>query len=112
MTHPAVRDLFQTLNRHPAFQDLLAGLVRREDGPFALSGFTPAAKALYLALAWQATERPLLVITETNQTAENLAELTELTRRLDAGEPVELERNDELAAQFIRSIEAGVEQEI
>jgi alpha-galactosidase len=47
---------------------------------------------------------------------ENLAELDELTRRLDAGEPVELERDGaghhELAAQFIRSLETGVEQEI
>ncbi|HLH42402.1 MAG TPA: transcription-repair coupling factor [Bryobacteraceae bacterium] len=77
MTHPAVRDLFQTLSRHPAFQDLLARLVRRENGPFALSGLTPAAKALYVALVWQATERPLLVVTETNQSAENLAELTQ-----------------------------------
>jgi alpha-galactosidase len=43
---------------------------------------------------------------------ENLAELDELTRQLDAGEPVELERHDELAAQFIRSLESGMEQEI
>jgi alpha-galactosidase len=43
---------------------------------------------------------------------ENLAELAELTRRLDAGEPVELERNNELATQFIYSAETGFEQEI
>ena len=52
---------------------------------------------------------------------ENLAELDELTRRLDAGEPVGLDasgtdfgylRHDELAAQFIRSLESGYEQEI
>ena len=49
---------------------------------------------------------------------ENLAELDELTRQLDAGEPIELEtdstdrRDDELAAQFIRSLESDVEQEI
>jgi len=51
---------------------------------------------------------------------ENLAELDELTRRLDAGEPIEPEhgadfaylRRDELAAQFIRSLESGYEQEI
>jgi alpha-galactosidase len=44
---------------------------------------------------------------------ENLAELDELTRQLDAGEPVEPARGaDELAAQFIRSLETGVEQEI
>ncbi len=43
---------------------------------------------------------------------ENLAELDELTRQLDAGEPVELETNDELAAQFIHSLESGAEREI
>jgi alpha-galactosidase len=45
---------------------------------------------------------------------ENLAELDELTRQLDAGAPLghEYERTDELAAQFIRSLEVGVEQEI
>ncbi len=70
MTHPAVRDLFHTLNRHEAFQELIAKLVRREPGPFALSGLTPAAKALYLVLAWQATEKPLLVLADGNQRAE------------------------------------------
>ena len=40
------------------FRKLIAKLVRREPGAFALSGLTPAAKALYLVLIWQATERP------------------------------------------------------
>ncbi|HUC56796.1 MAG TPA: alpha-galactosidase [Streptosporangiaceae bacterium] len=43
---------------------------------------------------------------------ENLAELAELTALLDAGEPVGLERNNELATQFIYSAETGYEQEI
>ena len=76
MTHPAVRDLFQTLSRHPAFQELAQKLVRRETGAFSLAGLTPTAKALYLVLLWQATERPLLVIADGNQRAELLAELT------------------------------------
>jgi transcription-repair coupling factor (superfamily II helicase) len=76
VTHPAVRDLFQTLSRHPAFQELTGKLVRREAGPFSLAGLTPAAKALYLILLWQATERPLLVIADGNQRAELLAELS------------------------------------
>ena len=75
MTHPAVRDLFQTLSRHPAFQDLAGKLLRREAGPFSLAGLTPTAKALYLVLLWQATERPLLVVADGNQRAELLAEL-------------------------------------
>jgi transcription-repair coupling factor (superfamily II helicase) len=77
VTHPAVRDLFLTLSRHPAFQELTGKLVRREAGPFSLAGLTPTAKALYLVLLWQATERPLLVIADGNQRAELLAELTE-----------------------------------
>ncbi len=75
VTHPAVRDLFHTLSRHEAFQELIAKLVRREPGPFALSGLTPAAKALYLVLAWQATEKPMLVLADGNQRAELLTEL-------------------------------------
>ncbi|HUA87066.1 MAG TPA: transcription-repair coupling factor [Bryobacteraceae bacterium] len=77
MTHPGVRDLFQTLSRHQAFQDLAAKLVRRETGAFSLAGLTPTAKALYLVLLWQATERPLLVISDSPQRAESLSELTE-----------------------------------
>ncbi len=104
MTHPAVRDLFHTLNRHEAFQDLVAKLVRREPGPFALSGLTPAAKALYLVLAWQATEKPLLVLADGNQRAELLAELCEaffalLIARAEAGYPQLLPAWDVLPGQ-------------
>jgi transcription-repair coupling factor (superfamily II helicase) len=77
VTHPAVRDLFHTLSRHPAFQELVGKLVRREPGPYSLAGLTPTAKALYLVLLWQATERPLLVISGESQRAELLSELTE-----------------------------------
>jgi transcription-repair coupling factor (superfamily II helicase) len=77
VTHPGVRDLFQTLSRHPAFQELAAKLVRRETGAFSLAGLTPTAKALYLVLLWQSTERPLLVISDSSQRAEALQELTE-----------------------------------
>ncbi len=77
MTHPAVRDLFQTLARHPAFQELTGKLLRHESGPFSLAGLTPTAKALYLVLLWQATERPLLVIADANQRAELLCELNQ-----------------------------------
>ena len=104
MTHPAVRDLFQTLSRHEALQELLARLVRRENGPFALSGLTPAAKALYLVLVWQATERPLLVVVDGNQRAENLAELAHtffelLVDRPEAGRPQLLPALDIVAGQ-------------
>ena len=104
MTHPAVRDLFHTLNRHEAFQDLVARLVRREPGPFALSGLTPAAKALYLVLAWQSTERPLLVLADGNQRAELLSELCDaffdlLIARPEIGRPQLLPAWDVLPGQ-------------
>ena len=104
MTHPAVRDLFHTLNRHEAFQELIAKLVRREAGPFALSGLTPAAKALYLVLAWQATERPLLVLADGNQRAELLTELCDaffdlLIARPEIGRPQLLPAWDVLPGQ-------------
>jgi len=76
VTHPAVRDLFQTLARDAAFQELTGKLLRREPGPFSLAGPTPTAKALYLVLLWQATERPLVLIADSNQRAELLTELT------------------------------------
>jgi transcription-repair coupling factor (superfamily II helicase) len=104
VTHPAVRDLFHTLSRHEAFQDVLATLVRRESGTLALSGLTPAAKALYLVLIWQATERPLLVLADGNQRAELLTEVTEtffdlLVARPESGRPQLLPAWDVLPAQ-------------
>ena len=43
---------------------------------------------------------------------ENLAEWEEIKRALDAGEDLEVERNDELASQFIRALETGAEAEL
>ena len=74
MTHPAIRDLFQSVGRQPAFQDLLRRLTRGEHGPFSLTGLSVAAKALYLTLLYQATERPQLIICDGNQEAESLIE--------------------------------------
>ena len=106
MTHPAVRDLFQTLSRHPAFQDAIAKLLRREEAPLALAGLTPTAKALYLVLLWQLSGRPLVVITDGNQSAENLAELAEtffdlLIGDTGAGRPQLLPALDVLPGQHL-----------
>ncbi|HXP89070.1 MAG TPA: transcription-repair coupling factor [Bryobacteraceae bacterium] len=104
MTHPAVRDLFHTLSRHEAFQSLVAQLLRHEPGPFALSGLTPTAKALYIVLLWQMTERPLVILAGDNQRAEQLAELTEtffdfLVGRPEVGRPLLLPALDTLPGQ-------------
>jgi alpha-galactosidase len=43
---------------------------------------------------------------------DNLAEWEQVKRALDAGEELEVERGDELASQFIRALETGVEAEL
>ena len=43
---------------------------------------------------------------------ENLAEWEGVKRALDAGEELEVERNDELASQFVRALETGAETEL
>lgn len=75
MINPAVREEFHSLSRHPAFQELIRTLGRREPGRVSLSGLTLTAKALYLTLLWQNLEHPLLVIVDTNRRAEVLASL-------------------------------------
>ncbi len=74
MTHPAIRDLLQSLSRHPSFQELVQRLSREESPQLTLSGLTATAKALYCVLLWQATERPLLVVVEGPRQADSLAE--------------------------------------
>jgi transcription-repair coupling factor (superfamily II helicase) len=104
VTHPAVRELFQTIARHPSFQEVVSQLLRAEPGPFAMTGLTPTAKALYAVLLWQLTERPILLVTDGNQRAETLAELVEtffglLVGRTDSGRPALLPAFDVLPGQ-------------
>ena len=73
MIHPAIRDLFSSLGRHPAFQELLQRIAFKERS-ISLSGLTPTAKALYGVLTWQMTERPLVIITGGNRQAEMLCD--------------------------------------
>ncbi len=75
MINPAVREKFQTVTRHPAFQEL----VRRQRSETAeltrLGGLTLTARALHLTLLWEALETPVLVVTASNRAAEQLMEL-------------------------------------
>ncbi|MBC7928776.1 MAG: transcription-repair coupling factor [Bryobacteraceae bacterium] len=77
MTHPSVRELFESFGRHPAFLDLLGKLSRADATPqrYSLSGLTLTAKALYLVLLQQVSSRPLLVLVDGNKQAEALIEL-------------------------------------
>ncbi len=78
MIHPATRDLFQSAARQADFQILLQRLTRGEHGPFAVSGLVNTAKALYLVLLYQATEKPLFVVVDGNKQAESLQESIEV----------------------------------
>ncbi len=77
MTHPAIRDLFQSLSRDTAFQDVVSRLLHNPLARQSLSGLTTTAKALYLVLLWQATERNLMVVVDGSKEAETLGELVE-----------------------------------
>jgi len=115
LTHPAVRDLFHTLSRDPVFQDLAAKLVRREEGPLSLAGLTPTAKALYLVLLWQVTERPMLVVSDNNQHTEALTELVGtffdlLISRPEVGHPQMVPALDVLPGQNVAPHKEIVEQ--
>ncbi len=79
MIHPAIRELFHELNRHPSFQELVRRITSpeatRQTPAVSLSGLTTTAKAAYLTLLWQFTERPLLVVVDGSRQAETLTEL-------------------------------------
>ena len=75
VTHPAIRDLLQSLSRDSAFQDVVGHLIRDPSARLSLSGLTTTAKALYLVLLWQATERNLIVVVDGNKEADALGEL-------------------------------------
>ena len=64
------------MSRQSGFQQLLRRLHDRAAAPktLALSGLTTTAKAAYLALLWQATERPLIVVVDGSKQAEELTE--------------------------------------
>ncbi len=77
MTHPAIRDLFQSLARDPAFQEVAGRLTRDPQARLSLAGLTTTAKALYIVLLWQATERNIVVVVDGNKEADTLSELVE-----------------------------------
>src|SRR5258706_12374524 len=89
-----VREVFAGLETLPAFRRA-AFHPPEGTGRIRLSGLTPTAKALLLALLHQASRRPLLVIVPDNKAAEELSptlrSLVELTGALDS-ESVEIGR--------------------
>ncbi|MGO9261111.1 MAG: transcription-repair coupling factor [Bryobacteraceae bacterium] len=72
MIHPAVRDLFLDLGKHPSFQEALRRLAAGAGA--SLSGLTTTAKAVYAVLLRQSAGRPLIVVVDGNKQAEALWE--------------------------------------
>jgi transcription-repair coupling factor (superfamily II helicase) len=77
LTHPATQELFQSAAKQSAFQSLVQRLTRGARGPFSISGLVNTAKALYLVLLYQLTEKPLFVLVDGNKQAETLLESAE-----------------------------------
>ncbi|HYK18322.1 MAG TPA: transcription-repair coupling factor [Bryobacteraceae bacterium] len=75
MIHPAIRDHLESLSRDSAFQEIVSRLNRDPRSRLSLSGLTATAKALYIVLLWQLTERNLIVVVDGNKEAETLGEL-------------------------------------
>ncbi len=86
MLLPFVREVFADVETLPAFRRAASHL-REGTGRIRLSGLTPTAKALLLALLHQASRRPLLVIVPDNNAAEDLypmlRSMVEMTGALD-----------------------------
>ncbi len=72
MIHPAVRDIFLDLGKHPAFQEALRRLAG--GGRTSISGLTTTAKAVYTVLLWQLSGKPIVVVVDGSKQAESLAE--------------------------------------
>ncbi len=77
MTHPAIRELFEKLGRHPAVGEVARRLSSGKKTDSSLSGLTTTAKALYLVLLARAVDRPLIVVTDGSKQAETLHESIE-----------------------------------
>jgi len=90
LIHPAVRDLFLDLGKHPGFQEAVRRIAR--GGAASLSGLTTAAKAIYSVLLWQSAGRPLVIVVDGNKQAEALSEALQTFFSIVAAE----ERNQPL----------------
>ncbi len=67
-------DFFDVASRHPSFQALVQAVRGSEPQTLRLSGLNATAKALYLLLLYKLTDRPMVVLVESNPVAEVLCE--------------------------------------
>src|SRR5579872_1231295 len=84
LIHPAVRDLFLDLGKHPGFQDAVRRLSSGQNT--SLSGLTTTAKALYSVLLWHTTGRSLIIVVDGSRQAEALFESVDTLFSLLAAE--------------------------
>ena len=71
MVLPFVRDLFADVENLPAFTRAASHL-KTGAGGISVSGLTPTAKALLIALLHRAAGKPLVVVVSDNRAAEDL----------------------------------------
>ena len=102
MLLPFVREIFADVQELPAFRRATSHL-RESTGRIRVTGLSPAAKALILALLQRQTERPLIVVVPDNRAAEDflpvLSAFAELTGAVDPDAIVSLPARDVLPFQ-------------
>jgi transcription-repair coupling factor (superfamily II helicase) len=96
LIHPAVRDLFLDLGRHPAYQEVLRRVTA--GGNASLSGLTTTAKALYSVLLSQSCGHPLIIVVDGNKEAEALWEAVDTFFEL-------LSADDRIAPQLLPALD-------
>ena len=102
MLLPFVREIFADVQELPAFRRATSHL-RESAGRIRVTGLSPAAKALILALVQRQIERPLIVVVPDNRVAEDLlpvvSAFAELTGAVDTDAIVSLPARDVLPFQ-------------
>ena len=71
-----LHSLLHPLLEHPSVRSAIAALSEPEAAPVSVSGLTPAAKALVVAAVAHQVMRPVVVITQDNETAQNYQQTT------------------------------------
>ncbi len=84
MALPFVRDLFADVEMLPAFTRVASHL-RAHTGRIRVSGTTPSAKGLLLALLRKSSDRPLVVVVSDNRRMEDLVLLVQAFHELIGG---------------------------
>ena len=84
MALPFVRDLFADVEKLPVFSRVVSHL-RANTGRIGVSGLNPSAKALLIPELQKALARPLIVVTRTNETADELLPVIQAFAELVGG---------------------------